>query len=364
MTSGPSGTGAPAQQAPPDPADPGSLAGVGALRRALALLDRPRVFRTATALAALALVWLGFGIASEFFLTEKNLLNILQQSANIVIVAAGLTVVLIVAEIDLSVGSLEALAGALAAVLLIKEGVPLPLGILLALLAGAGLGIVSGGATAALRIPSFVATLAMLGIAQGAAFLLVGGSPINGFPDDFRWVGIGKLGDIPVSAVLALAVVVAIHLLLYRTRLGQHMFAVGGNAQAAALQGIDVARVKTVALAISGAAAALGGLILSARLNAGDGRFGAADLLIAVAAVVIGGTSLFGGVGSVVASAIGVVLIVSIQNGLILLGVQDFWQQIVIGLMILGAMLVDRIAASDVWRRIGARRRPATPEGA
>ena len=325
-------------------------------RRVLALLDRPRVLRTVTALVALGLVWIGFGIATEFFLTKVNLLNIMQQSANIVIVAAGLTVVLIVAEIDLSVGSLEALAGAIAAVLLIKEGVPLPIGIVLAILASVALGIVSGVATAALRIPSFVATLAMLGIAQGAAFVLVGGSPINGFSEGFREIAIGKWGDIHVSVVLAVAVVIGIHLLLYHTRLGTHMFAVGGNAQAAALQGINVNRIKVIVLAISGATAGLGGLILSARLNAGDGRFGSADLLIAVAAVVIGGTSLFGGVGSVIASAIGVLLIVSIQNGLILLGIQDFWQQIVIGLMILAAMLVDRIAGSDLWRRLLPRR--------
>ena len=337
---------------------------MGPHRRTLALLDRPRVLRTTTALAALALVWIGFGIATEYFLTKNNLLNIMQQSANIAIVAAGLTVVLIVAEIDLSVGSLEALAGAVAAVLLIKEGVPLVVGIVLAVLAGIAMGVVSGAATAVLRIPSFVATLAMLGIAQGAAFLLVGGSPINGFSDGFRWIGIGRWGDIPVSALLALLIVIAIHLLLYHTRLGQHMFAVGGNAQAAALQGIKVARIRTIALALSGATAAIGGVILSARLNAGDGRFGAGDLLIAVAAVVIGGTSLFGGVGSVVASTIGVLLIVSIRTGLILLGVQDFWQQIVIGLMILAAMLVDRIADSDLWRRLAPGRGRAAPGGA
>lgn len=353
-------TGASAEQMSPAAVPHATLRSMSAPRRVVALLDRPRIVRTTTALAALVLVWIGFGIATEFFLTKTNLLNIAQQSANIAIVAAGLTVVLIVAEIDLSVGSLEALAGALSAVLLISVGAPLLVGIGAAILATIALGVVSGAATAALRIPSFVATLAMLGIAQGAAFLLVGGSPINGFSDDYRWIGIGRWGDIPVSAVLAVVVVIAVHLLLYHTRLGTHMFAVGGNAHAAALQGIKVARIKIIALAISGATAGIGGLILSARLNAGDGRFGAGDLLVAVAAVVIGGTSLFGGVGSVIASVFGVLLIVSIQNGLILLGVQDFWQQIVIGLMILAAMLVDRVAASDMWRRLVPRRRAAT----
>jgi ribose/xylose/arabinose/galactoside ABC-type transport system permease subunit len=327
------------------------------VRRSLALVDRARVFRTATAFLALVLVWVGFGIGSEYFLTQDNILNIFQQSANVVIVAAGLTVVLIVAEIDLSVGSMEALSGAICAVVLIKQGIPMALGVALSLMAAIVLGMVSGAATAALRIPSFVATLAMLGIAQGAAFLMVGGSPIYGFHDSFRWIGIGRWGQFPVAAAIAIAIVGAVHLLLYHTRLGTHMFAVGGNAQATALQGIKVNRVKTIALAISALTAGVGGVMLSARLNAGDGRFGAGDLLVAVAAVVIGGTSLFGGVGSVIASTIGVLLIVSIQNGLILLNVQDFWQQIVIGVMILAAMLVDRVADSDMWRQLRPRRR-------
>jgi ribose/xylose/arabinose/galactoside ABC-type transport system permease subunit len=306
--------------------------------------DWRRNVRTGGLVAALALIVIVFSLSSPFFFTKENLFNILLQSANIGIVAAGLTVALIAAEIDLAVGSIEALAGAVAAVLIINSGLPVPLGVLLALGCAGLAGAISGFFTWKLKVVSFISTLAMLGIAQGAAFLLTNGEAIAGFPDSYKKIGTAEIDGFPGAALLAIAVFVALHLMLTRTRLGAHIYAVGGNSEAAALAGIKPGRIKLIALVISGICAGIGGLILSARLDAGNGLFGAGDLLLAVAAVVIGGASLFGGVGTLFGTAIGVLIISTIANGMVLLNVQDFWQQIVVGCIILAAMVLDQLA--------------------
>ena len=294
---------------------------------------------------ALALVGIGayFTFSSQYFLTRENLFNILLQSSNIAIIAAGLTVVLIAAEIDLSVGSVEALAGAVAAVMIIKDGLPVGLGVAIALGCSVLAGAISGFFTWKLKVVSFISTLAMLGIAQGVAFLLTNGQAVAGFPESYKKIGTAEIYGFPGAVIIAIVVFVGLHVMLTRTRLGAHMYAVGGNPESAARAGIRPGRIKLIALMISGLCAGIGGLIISARLDAGNGLFGANDLLAAVAAVVIGGTSLFGGVGSVVGTAIGVLIITTISNGMVLLNVPDFWQQIVVGCIILAAMVLDQI---------------------
>lgn len=284
-----------------------------------------------------------FTLSSPYFLTTENLFNILLQSSNIAIVAAGLTVVLIAAEIDLSIGSVEAVAGAIAAVMIIRFELPVALGIAIALGCSVLAGVISGFFTWKLKVVSFISTLAMLGIAQGIAFLLTNGQSVAGFPESYKKIGTAEIYGFPGAAIIALAVFVALHLMLTRTRLGAHIFAVGGNTESAARTGIHPGRIKLIALMISGLCAGLGGLIISARLDAGNGLFGANDLLAAVAAVVIGGTSLFGGTGSVIGTAVGVLIITTISNGMVLLNVPDFWQQIVVGCIILAAMVLDQI---------------------
>lgn len=293
----------------------------------------------------LALVGIGayFAASSPYFLTKDNLFNILLQSSNIAIVAAGLTVVLIAAEIDLAIGSIEALAGSIAAVTIISLGMPVGVGIAMALGSSVLVGAISGFFTWKLKVVSFISTLAMLGIAQGIAFLLTNGQAVAGFPDTYKQIGIAEIHGFPGAAVIAIVVFVGLHVMLNRTRLGAHIYAVGGNSESAALAGIRPGRIKLITLMISGLCAGIGGLIISARLDAGNGLFGANDLLSAVAAVVIGGTSLFGGVGSVIGTAVGVLIITTIANGMVLLNVPDFWQPIVVGCIILGAMVLDQI---------------------
>jgi ribose/xylose/arabinose/galactoside ABC-type transport system permease subunit len=295
-------------------------------------------------LAALGLIWLYFSLESQYFFTTANIWNILLQSANVGIIAAGLTVVMIAAEIDLSIGSLEALSGSVAAVVIIQHGYSIWLGIAAALGATVLAGMVSGLITWKLKVVSFISTLAMLGIAQGVAFLLTNGHAIAGFGSTYAQIGTSTIDGFPGAVIIAAGAFLVLHLMLTRTKLGLQIYAVGGNAEAAAYAGINPGRVKLIALMISGFTGGIAGLILSSRLDAGNGLFGAGDLLQAVAAVVIGGTSLFGGVGNVIGTAIGVVIIASINDGLILMNVPDFWQQIVVGVLIIGAMVVDQLA--------------------
>ena len=300
-------------------------------------------WRVLGTLVALGFIWLYFGLKSQYFFTKVNIENILLQASNVGVIAAGLTVVMITAEIDLSIGSLEALSGSVAAVVIIEHGYSVWLGIAAGLGATVLAGAISGLITWKLRVVSFISTLAMLGIAQGVAFLLTNAHAIAGFPQDYDKIGTFKVGTFPGAAIIAAGVFLVLHLMLTRTKLGLQIYAVGGNAEAAAYAGISPGRVKLIALMISGLTAGIGGLILSSRLDAGNGLFGASDLLQAVAAVVIGGTSLFGGVGNVIGTAVGVLIIASINNGLILTNVPDFWQQIVVGVIIIAAMVVDQL---------------------
>ena len=299
---------------------------------------------TLSTLIPLVLLWIALTIASPHFLTFDNAVNVLLNAAPLALIAGGMTLTLIAAEIDLSVGSVVALVGSLAALLSVNFGAPWPLVLLGAIAAGALVGVINGWFTTRLGMPSFVATLAMLGIARGVALLITQGKPIYGLPDTVAWLGQGELWIVPVPVVLAALILAALHFALSRTRFGLNVYAVGGNPEAARLSGVDVPGVKMAVLVLSAVLASVGGLILAARLNAGSGTVGADLLLDAIAAVVIGGTSLLGGVGRVTGTVLGVLLIASIRNGLVLLNVSAFWQQVAIGALILLAVSVDYLA--------------------
>jgi ribose/xylose/arabinose/galactoside ABC-type transport system permease subunit len=299
---------------------------------------------TLSTLIPLVLLWIALTIASPHFLTFDNAGNVLLNAAPLALIAGGMTLTLIAAEIDLSVGSVVALVGSLAALLSVNFGAPWPIVLLGAIAAGAVVGVINGWFTTRLGMPSFVATLAMLGIARGVALLITQGKPIYGLPDTIAWLGQGELWIVPVPVVLAALILAALHFALSRTRFGLNVYAVGGNPEAARLSGVDVPGVKMAVLVLSAVLASVGGLILAARLNAGSGTVGADLLLDAIAAVVIGGTSLLGGVGRVTGTVLGVLLIASIRNGLVLLNVSAFWQQVAIGALILLAVSVDYLA--------------------
>jgi ribose transport system permease protein len=282
-------------------------------------------------------------LTSEHFLSLENFSNILLQNANVAVLACGMTTVIILGEIDLSVGGIEALGCVVAAWMMVYGGLGIIPSIVIALVAGTLCGMVSGFFVAYFRFHSFVSTLAMMGISRGFALIYTHGASIYGLPDSFRFIGQGSIGPIGVPVFIAAAVLLFSHLLLTQFRLGNHIYGVGGNIEAARLAGINVGRVKWIVLSFSGFCGGLAGVIMASRLNSGQGTIGEGDLLDTIAAVIIGGTSLMGGVGTIPGTILGVLIIGVIRNGLNLLGVSSFWQMVAIGAIIICAVLVDEI---------------------
>lgn len=297
---------------------------------------------TSGLLVPLAIFWLLLTVTTPVFLTPVNLTNLLLQASIVGLLSVGTTVVIITEEIDLSIGAVEGLAAVVAGILIVSNGVPWPLGALLAITVGVLVGCLNGWVTTSLGVPSFIVTLATLSVVTGVALQATGGQSIFGFPDGFRVIGVADIGGIRLPVFLTAGLVVVLHFILTRTALGLAFYSVGGNRKAASLVGINVNRVKVLAFCISGAAAGLAGVVQAARLDSANGTFGSGDLLDAIAAVVIGGTRLTGGVGSVLGTALGVLLVATIRNGMNLWNVSPFLQQIVVG----GIILIMGIATS------------------
>lgn len=279
-------------------------------------------------------------ILTPHFLTVSNLLNVAEQTAIIAIIASGMTFVIITAGIDLSVGSVLAFSGVVMASLLAK-GVPLPIALAAGPLVGFGCGAVNGLLITAGRLPPFIATLGMMSVARGAALLFTEGRPISGFSETFRYLATGKLAGIPLPVLIMVAVFVAAHFLLSRTKLGRYAFAIGGNEEATVLSGVNVRLYKILVYGLCGGLSALAAILLTARLNSAQPIAGIMYELDAIAATVIGGTSLMGGEGNVFGTLVGALIIGVLRNGLNLLSISSFTQQIVIGVVIIVAVLLD-----------------------
>jgi ribose/xylose/arabinose/galactoside ABC-type transport system permease subunit len=299
--------------------------------------ERGRQFGTLGGLVGLCFVlW----ILTPHFLTVSNLLNVAQQTSINAIIAVGLTFVIIGGGIDLSVGSVVAFSGVVLATLLQRE-VPVPL----AILGGIGTGLAAGLANGLLitfgRLPPFIATLGMMSVARGGALLFTDGRPVSGFPEAFRWLANGEVLRVPVPIVLMALVYAAAHFALRRTPFGRYVLAIGGNEEAAVLSGVPVRRHKPMVYGLCGALSGLAAVVLSARLNSAQPIAGINYELDAIAATVIGGTSLMGGQGSVIGTLVGALIMGVLRNGLNLLGVSSFVQQLVIGVVIILAVLMD-----------------------
>jgi ribose transport system permease protein len=301
----------------------------------------------------LILVSIGIGIAVYFkagenlFFTSDNILTLLRQASFNAIMAAGVSVVIITAGIDLSIGSVWALSSIVMAFVCVNKGLAWTFSVLIGLAVGLACGIVNGWGVTLLRIPPFVATLGMMSIARGLAEVITGGFQISGLPDAFQWWGQGDIFGVPVPVIVAVGVIVLTWALLRFTRLGRYIYAVGGNEAAAHLSGVPVNRVKLFAYAYCGTLAALAGLLATARMGSVRPSDALGYELDAIAASVIGGISLMGGQGSVLGTAIGAALIGVLRNGMVLLDVSAFWQKVVIGVVIIIAVALDYL----VWRR-------------
>jgi ribose transport system permease protein len=280
-----------------------------------------------------------FAVQAPNFAETTNFSNVARQVAVLALIATAQTVVILTAGIDLSVGSVVALASVLTAMGL-RDGNP-AVGIAAALGAGLLVGLINGIIIGYTSVTPFIVTLGMLSIVSGTALSITNGNPIFELPDSwFFGLGIGFLGPVPMPVVIAVVIFVLIWFLLYRTKIGTYVYAVGGNENAARLAGIPVARVKLSVYMLSGLCAAVGGVILTARVRSGQPLLGQGMELDVIAAVIIGGTSLFGGRGRLISTIYGVLLVGMVQNGLDLLGVSTFVQRIVIGVATIAAVML------------------------
>jgi ribose transport system permease protein len=297
-------------------------------------------------LIALISMFVIYTTLSPHFLTVSNITNVLVQMAPLLILASGQTFALLMGGLDLSQGSVVSLVSVVTAAVLMDYG--FVLGSLAGLAAGTLVGFCNGWLVGRARIQPFIVTLGMLYVAAGSAMVVAGGSTIFGLPrpdvDYFFWVGGGYVGPVPVPVVIAVLVVVAAHIILTRTRMGRHIYAIGGNEQVAIMSGIRVANVKMFIFTISGGFAALGGYMLSGRVISGQPLLGSGELLLqSIGAVIIGGTSIFGGEGGVIRTLIGVLVIAFMVNGLNLLAISTFVQQIIVGAIIILSIWVNTI---------------------
>jgi len=301
---------------------------------------KDRVRRLGPGLAVI-LMGLALSLLSDQFLTVSNLLNLLRQVSINAVIACGMTLVILTGGIDLSVGSVLALTGAVLAGLA-KSGLPWPVALLASLALGAALGLFNGIVITRGRVAPFVATLATMAIARGLTLVYTGGRPISGLPEALRWMGTGYVWRIPAPVIIMFVVFLLVYLMLNHTPVGRYIYAVGSNEEAARFAGIPVARVTLFTYVLTGLASALAGAILTGRLNSAQPTAGGGFELDAIAAVVVGGTSLAGGQGSVLGTAVGALIIGILDNGLNLLGVSSFYQQVAQGAVILLAVLMDR----------------------
>ncbi len=316
----------------PKPVDPQRLAGPTLTMRLYDL----------GALLGLFLMCIVLTFLSPRFLSVDNLTNVMGQAAINAIISIGLLFAILTGGIDLSVGSVLALSTMVMAVAVKKLGIDPYLGILVCLGTGALLGLVNGLLLTRLNLPHpFISTLGMLNMARGLALLITAAAPVSIFPAPIQFIGARSLGPVPISIVMVVVLYVATHLFLTRTTWGKYVYAVGGNREASRLSGIDTKFILTMVYTISGTMAALAGLVLVGRVNSAYPLAGQGYELDAIAAVIIGGASFFGGVGTVGKTLIGVLLIAVLRNGLNLLNVSSSFQVFAIGAVIVVAVYVD-----------------------
>ncbi len=281
-------------------------------------------------------------IGTNSFLTVGNLINVIRQSSIIGLIALGMTFVMITAGIDLSVGSIAGLSGVIAASLAPGNSSAFALPVAGGLGIGLLVGLINAGLIIRGGVLPFLATLAIMAAARGFTLIYTDGHPISDLSTPFQWLGAGTLGIVPIPVALFLAVAFLCDHVLTRTRFGRHVYAVGGNPEAARTVGIPVRGVILTVYLISAVLAAFSGIVLTARVNGADPLAGSGYELMAIAAVVIGGTSLFGGVGTIRGTILGVLLLAVVRNGLDLLNVSSYYQETVQGLILVVAVLLNR----------------------
>jgi ribose transport system permease protein len=297
------------------------------------------------------LVAIALGLASDAFLTTSNLLNVLRQASLVFLSASGLTLVIVGAGLDLSIGANLGLSACFAAAAIKYTGALIP-GLLIGLLCGTLVGLLNGLLVTKLRLPPFIATYGMLWMLYGVNYWYMKGDTIYGFPPQFRALGSGDLVGVPIPVYLMAAGLLAGGIFTRYTTFGHEVYAIGSNAEAARLSGIPVNSRLILLYMLSGAMAGLAGVVYLARLNSAEAGIGTPLLLPAIAAVLIGGTSLFGGSGGLSGTMIGAITLTLVLNGMNLLGINSNWQPLVTGVIILLAALIDSLTRKQAEQRV------------
>ena len=328
---------------------------------------RPHIDMQALAIfIAAAAIFAIFGLLNSNFLTIGNLRDVLVSACVNALIGIGLTFVIITGGIDLSVGSIASLVGIVSANLMVNSGMGAFPALLVGIVLGFSAGVVNGLLITLLKLPPFIATLGTMSVYQGLAYVATDGKPVYNVPQDFVLLLNSYLGGVPIVVVVVIVVAVLAWLLLRRTVFGQNVIATGGSEETAWLSGVRVARVKILVYGLSGALAALAGLVIVARISAAQSSAGAPYLLTAIAAAVIGGANLMGGEGRIAGTLVGALILGALTNGLTLLNVPSFYEQIVVGLVVVIAVAIDQGSKGDWWglRRGGRRNRTEPAPGA
>ena len=291
----------------------------------------------------LLVMCLALVISTEQFLVEDNIFSVLRQISFIAILAIGECLVIITGGIDLSVGSVFAMSSVVGAMSMAQWGVSVFMGIIIGLVVGALFGLANGLFITKLRLPPFIATLGTLSIARGLAYGVTGGYPISSLPPAFKYIGQGYIGPVPFPVILLVFFAIVFTIFLKRTVLGRRIYAIGGNEESARVSGIKVQSIKLIVYTLSGVMASVAGMATAGRLGVAQSTAGQGYELDAIAAVIIGGASVTGGIGTVVGAIIGAAIMGVLKNGLVLLSVSAYWQQAIIGFVIILAVSMDQL---------------------
>lgn len=293
-------------------------------------------------LCVMILIGITLSFMTPNFLTAGNIISVLRQISNNIFLALGMTLVIILGGIDLSVGSIVAMSGTLTVGFIVTNGVPMMPAILAGLALGTLVGLFNGFIVARFQVPAFIETLSTMNMAKGIAYIYSGGRSTRITSDAYAMIGTGYLfGVVPLPVVYMIILIIIFVILLNKTRFGTYVYAVGGNRESARLSGVPIKKVEILVFTISGFLAAFAGIVLSSRMYSGQPKAGDGYEMDAIAACVLGGISMAGGTGHVSGTVIGAVVIGIISNGLNLIGVSSFWQLLVKGLIILVAVIID-----------------------
>jgi ribose transport system permease protein len=310
-------------------------------------------------LLALGIICLVLSILSPRFASADNFWNVLRQISAVLIAGSAVTMLMVSGGLDLSIGGVLALSGVAAA--LLSDQLPLPIAFLLATLVGAGIGLFNGFLTVIVGINAVIATLGTMYVSRGSALLISNGVPVFDVPTDFKWLGTGYVGPVPVPVVVALICLAVFTILERRTLLGRYSVAVGSNATAAQLSGVPLRRTRFILYTLAGAMAGLAGCVWASRINSGLSTVGVGFEFDVIVATLLGGTSLLGGQGTVMGMAVGAIIVGVLNNGLNLLGVQSFWQTVALGTILVLAVGLDAtLRREDLAARLRRRKRSSS----